>query len=160
MSLKIRPADSIDLDWIRELLVCNWGDAAVVTRGKRLDASSLPGFIAEIDSQPVGLITYHISNNHCEIVTLNSLVENLGVGSALTAAVIALARKSLIKRVWLITTNDNEHAIEFYKRRGFELVAIHCDAVTESRKLKPQIPEIGKNGIPISDELEFELTIA
>jgi len=31
-----------------------------------------------------------------------------------------------MRRVFLITTNDNLHALDFYQRRGFELVAVHC----------------------------------
>ena len=34
--------------------------------------------------------------------------------------------------------------------------AAHRDAIAESRELKPAIPEIGKDGVPIRHELEFE----
>ena len=43
--------------------------------------------------------------------------------------------------------------------RGFRTVAVHSDAVSESRKLKPEIPEIGIDGIPIRDEIEMELRL-
>jgi RimJ/RimL family protein N-acetyltransferase len=59
-------------------------------------------------------------------------------------------------RLWLITTNDNEPAIQFYQRRGMTLVAIHHNALSESRKLKPEIPLIGLGGQPLRDEIEFE----
>ena len=37
------------------------------------------------------------------------------------------------------------------------LVATHCGAVKEARRLKPQIPAFGPDGTPIEDELEFEI---
>jgi hypothetical protein len=55
-----------------------------------------------------------------------------------------------------VTTNDNAPAIRFYQRRGWDLVALHRDAVNESRRLKPEIPATGVDGIPIRHELEFE----
>lgn len=40
---------------------------------------------------------------------------------------------------------------------GFELVAIHRDAIKKSREMKPSIPEKGYSGIPIRDEIEVEI---
>ena len=71
-------------------------------------------------------------------------------------AVVEEARKQNCKRVFLITTNDNMHALRFYQRRGFELVALYRDAVKESRRLKPSIPLTGFDDIPIRDEIELE----
>jgi hypothetical protein len=42
---------------------------------------------------------------------------------------------------------------------GFRLVETRPGAVTESRRLKPQIPFEGVDGTPITDELEFELPL-
>jgi ribosomal protein S18 acetylase RimI-like enzyme len=55
-----------------------------------------------------------------------------------------------------VTTNDNEPAIEFYKRRGMALVAVHENALEQSRRLMPEIPLTGLKGRPIRDEIEFE----
>jgi len=46
--------------------------------------------------------------------------------------------------------------IEHYRRRGWMQVATHSGAIAESRKLKPEIPGTGHDGIPIRDEIEFE----
>jgi hypothetical protein len=59
----------------------------------------------------------------------------------------------------VITTNDNLDAIRFYQRRGMRLVAVHRGAVDEARRIKPSIPLIGEHGIPIHDELEFEIAL-
>ena len=60
---------------------------------------------------------------------------------------------------WVITINDNLDALRFYQRRGMRLVAVRPGAVDEARRLKPSIPVIGAQGIPIHDELELELRL-
>jgi hypothetical protein len=59
----------------------------------------------------------------------------------------------------LITTNNNRDAMEFYRAVGWRQVAIHRGAVREARKLKPEIPEFDEAGVPIEDEVEFELSV-
>ncbi len=74
-------------------------------------------------------------------------------------AVVEEARKQNCRRVFLITTNDNLKALGFYQKRGFELVKINRGAISESRKLKPSIPLIGMNNIPMRDEIELEIVL-
>lgn len=59
----------------------------------------------------------------------------------------------------LITTNDNINAIRFYQKRGFDMAHLFRNAMDISRKLKPEIPLIGENSIPLRHEIEFELFI-
>ena len=58
-----------------------------------------------------------------------------------------------------VTANDNQPAIDFYRRMGLRLVAIHRGAIAESRKLKPEIALRGIAGRPIEDEIEFDLPL-
>ncbi len=104
----------------------------------------------------MGLATYALGEDGCELVTIDSLVEGRGVGTSLLEAVAEAARRAGCRRVWLVTTNDNLPALRFYQRRGFVLTALHRDAVAKSRDLKPEIPRFGNDGIPIRDELELE----
>jgi hypothetical protein len=46
--------------------------------------------------------------------------------------------------------------MRFYQRRGFAFVAVHRNAIAESRRLKPAIPAVGHFSIPITDEIEME----
>ena len=39
------------------------------------------------------------------------------------------------------------------------MVAVHRNAIEESRKLKPEIPLTGIDGLPIRDEIELELLL-
>ena len=141
------------------LLIERWGSTQVVTRGRIHAADELPGFAAMRGSEPVGLVTYRMGDGECEVVSLDSLLEGQGIGSALIRAVRDTAVAAGCRRLWLITTNDNLPAIGFYQRRGFRLVAVNRDALELSRRLKPQIPLIGLDGIPLRDEVELELLL-
>ncbi len=141
------------------LLTEHWGSARSVSRGRIYQADELPGFIAVHQNKPVGLITYNIDMKECEITTMNSLIEGKGIGSALVDAVKGVAITAKCKRLWLITTNDNTHALHFYQKYGFLLVAVHRNAIEKSRLLKPEIPLTGNDGIPIRDEIELEMKL-
>ena len=158
-AVEIRALNEHDAEWAGRFLIERWGSAYVVSRGTLHDTCALPGFVAEQAGQPVGLVTYHIAGGECEIVTIDSVTPGLGVGSALIDAVQHAARQSGCRRVWLITTNDNTPAIRFYQKRGFALAALHRGAIDAARKLKPEIPPIGLDGIPIRDEIEFEIVL-
>lgn len=166
----IRALDANDRGWVTRLLEENWGSAQVVTRGHIHQADRLSGFAAilggqgEVDGRyrpgdPVGLVTYKISNDQCEVVSLNSLVEGLGIGTRLLEAVIDVSRRAGCARIWLITSNDNTAALRFYQRRGWRLAALHRGAIDQSRLKKPSIPPIGIDGIPIHDEIELEFLV-
>ncbi len=156
---QIRPLRDDDRPWVAELLGREWGAARIVTRGRIFHADHLPGFVALRDGQPCGLVTYRLEVDDCEIISLNSLVEGIGVGSVLIAAVREAAVAAGWRRLWLITTNDNLAALRFYQRRGFRLAALYPNALEASRRLKPGIPLTGHDGIPLRDELELELPL-
>jgi len=156
----VRELRADDREWVIGLLTKRWGSARIVTRGRLHQADKLPGFVIESEGELVGLVTYRIDGTECEIITLDSLVERKGVGSKLLSRVREAAVYAGCNRLWLITTNDNVHAQRFYQKRGLCLVAVHKNAIDHARKLKPEIPEIGQNGIPIRDEIELEMLLS
>ena len=129
--MQIRPLVDTDRDWVAELIRDRWGATTVAGHGVVFTPHELPGFVADEQGEPVGLVTYALDEGECEIVTIDSLAEGRGVGSALIAAVIDAARRAECRRVWLVTTNDNLPAIRFYQKRGFVLAALRRDAVTD-----------------------------
>ena len=156
-SIEIRPITTADRVWIRQILTFHWDSPQVVSRGVLHNADRLPGFIAVRQDAPSGLVTYHLTSDECEIVTLDSQVEGIGIGTALIDAVTHVAQAAGCHRLWVITTNDNIPAFRFYQTRGFYLVSVYPNAVQASRVIKPGIPEKGIDGIPIRDEIEFEM---
>jgi ribosomal protein S18 acetylase RimI-like enzyme len=131
----------------------------VVGRGRPWKPAELPGFAAFDGQECLGLVTYEIDGEVCEIVTIDALREGEGIGTALLDAVVGAAREAGCVRVQLLTTNNNLRALAFYQKRGFRLVAIRPGAIDEERKLKPSIPEVDSAGIPIRDELHLELPL-
>lgn len=156
----IHPLTPGDRDWVRALVAARWGAPTVVAHGVVYDPAVLPGFYALCQGERVGLVTCHLAGDACEIVTLDSLREGIGIGTALIAAVREMAKAAGCRRLWLITTNDNLPALRFYQKRGFRLAAVHPGAVDAARQIKPQIPLIGLDSIPIHDEIVLELALA
>jgi ribosomal protein S18 acetylase RimI-like enzyme len=158
-ALWVRRLEPGDGPWAAELLTRSWGSTRVVSRGRLHDALGLPGIVAGFGDERVGLLTWSVDGDECEVVTIDSLVERRGVGRALLAAAADEAISLGCRRMWLVTTNDNLPAIRFYQRLGWDLVALHRGAVDEARQLKPEIPRQGLDGIALRHELELELLL-
>ena len=157
--ISVRQLTVDDLPRLRAIWKENWGDEFVVAHCVIYYPDSLDGFVALDDDKWVGEITYTFSGNECEIVSLDSARQGMGVGTMLIHKVIEEAREKDCGRIFLITTNDNLNALGFYQKRGFELVAVHRGAINDSRKIKPGIPLIGANNIPLRDEIELEMIL-
>jgi GNAT superfamily N-acetyltransferase len=108
-----------------------------------------------------GLITYRVADGRCEVTLLKAVREGEGIGSALLDATVDAARGAGCADVWLVSTNDNLHALEWYQRKGFTVTEVRTGAVDRSREtLKPSIPTHNPdNGLPISDEIELSLAL-
>lgn len=155
----LRPLSSNDLPRLRQFWVEHWGGEEMITRGNIYRPEQLDGFVIEDGGEWIGLITFFIKDGDCEVTSLDSLREGQGIGSKLIERMIEEARARKCKRLFLITTNDNLNALGFYQKRGFEIVTIYRGAINESRKIKPGIPLVGYNNIPLRDEIELEISL-
>ncbi|HZD78774.1 MAG TPA: GNAT family N-acetyltransferase [Actinomycetota bacterium] len=158
-TVEVRPIREEDRDWVRRLMRDRWKSERMVAHGQVFEPAAMDGFVAEIAGEAVGAITFRIQDKGCEVVSLDALREGLGIGTELIRQVTAAAREAGCRRVWAMTTNDNADAIGFFGRRGFEITAVHEGAVDEARKLKPEIPLVGHDGVEIHDEVELELKL-
>ena len=146
-----------DLPRLRQFWIDHWGGEEMIIRGNVYRPKQLDGFVLEEKNEWIGLITFFIKDDECEVTSLDSLREGQGIGSKLIDKAMEEAHTQNCKRLFLITTNDNLHALGFYQKRGFEIVAVYRGAINESRKRKPSIPLVGMNGIPLRDEIELEI---
>jgi ribosomal protein S18 acetylase RimI-like enzyme len=136
-----------------------FGGPQQARRGELIDVLEPPGLVAELDGEPVGLLTYRRAGATCELAFLAAGERHRGVGTALLETLVAAV--SGCERIWLVTTNDNLDALRFYQRRGFVLSALRPGAVDDARReLKPQMGTLGGYGIPLRDELELELRLS
>lgn len=152
-TVAVRSASDADRHWMRELLVSRWGSAAMVVGDRHYDLLSLPALVAVGESGPAGLLTFSREGDALHVVSLDALTSGRGAGSALLDALLAVGRDEGARRVIVCTTNDNERALEFYRRRGFQVTRIEAGAVDRARLQKPEIPAVGEGGRSIHDEI-------
>lgn len=158
-SLEVVTAGDGDLEEIRQLLRRRWHAPYVVSRGRVHRAADLEALFANLDGERAGMVTFEVDGDALEVVSLDAYVPSRGVGTALLRRTVEIARARSLRRLWLVTANDNIDALGFYLHFGMRLVAVHLDSLEEARRLKPQIPRVGHHGLPVNDELELELAL-
>ena len=155
----LRRLTSEDLPSLHQFWIDHWGGEEMITCGNIYRSEQLEGLVVEEGEEWIGLLTFFIKDQECEVTSLDSLREGQGVGSKLIDRAVEEARARGCKRLFLITTNHNLNALGFYQKRGFEMASIYRGAVNESRKRKPGNPLVGYNNIPLRDEIELEILL-
>ena len=102
---------------INDFIIRHWFTLQMVVHGESIDIGNAEGWYACKDDEIIGLVTYRITGNEMEILSLDSLRENNGTGTALLHQALSYAKDSGLVRIRLITTNDNLHALRFYQKR-------------------------------------------
>lgn len=141
---------------VNQFFIDNWYSTDMSLRGKIIDGTKLDGFLLREENKIIGLVTYTFFEDICEIVSLDSKRENIGIGTALLKEIEKIAINNKCKKMRLITTNDNMRALQFYQKRGYCLTRLYPNAMEKVRKVKPNVPLIGDNDIPLRDEIELE----
>jgi DNA-3-methyladenine glycosylase I len=142
-------------EWLRGVLRERWGSEEIAGRGRLLPFDELHAMVAIDELVRLGVATYVLEGASAEIVTLDSFHEGHGIGSGLIEAVADAAREAGARELFVMTTNDNLRALRLYQRRGFHLHELRAGAVERARHLKPSIPMLGNDGIPIRDEIDL-----
>jgi phosphinothricin acetyltransferase len=156
-AVEVRRGTAADRDFVETTLASSWGPAMqVAAHGVLFEARELPAYVALVDGEPAGVLTYHDDGDGREVVTVDAVRRGVGVAAALLAAAERDAQVDGKRRLWLVTTNDNTAALRAYQRAGWELVTVQPGAVAAARRLKPSIPLVGLGGVPIRDELVLE----
>lgn len=145
---------------VTDFICEHWLTTEMIIRGEVVDMTRVDGIVGFEDQKIIALLTFRTGGDVCEITSLDSLKEGKGIGSSLIEKVIAAAREKQCKKIILVTTNDNINAIRFYQKRGFDMARLYHNALDVSRRLKPEIPLTGDNGIPLRHEIEFEYDLA
>ena len=133
----------------------HWGSAQMIISTGIYDCDQLDGFIYKVDNTILGLLTYVVHEDSIEVISLDSIKEGHGIGTKLMNEVELFAKQKGINKITLITTNDNLKALKFYQKRCYRIVKVIQGAVSKAREIKPSIPLVGNDGIPLHDELEL-----
>ncbi|GAB3801835.1 GNAT family N-acetyltransferase [Micromonospora zhanjiangensis] len=154
--VRVRPAEPADRAAVDALHDREWGGPEVVVHGDRYDLRVLPTLVAVATGRVEGALVWHVAGDSLEVVSLVARQPGGGAGLALLRAAATVGRDRRLGRLWLVTTNDNLPALRFYQRRGLRIVEVRPGAVDLARRLKPNIPTVGLDGIPLHDELVLE----
>jgi GNAT superfamily N-acetyltransferase len=148
--------EPVDQEYIRKHITEHWGLPIVSTR-RTYDPGDLQGLGYRDEWGEVqGLITWHIEGDCAEIVTVDAFQQGRHIGGRLLNAVeVELLRRG-VKQVRIVTTNDNLRAVAFYVRHGYRMTRIDLDGMERVRKLKPNVPRTGIDGLPLRDMIELE----
>ncbi len=125
---------------VNEFIREHWFTTEMIVRGRVVDMTKASGIAAMDDGKIAGLLTYEMSGERCEILSLDSVVSCRGVGTALLERLKEAAREAGCQRIVLITTNDNIEALYFYQRRGFDLAHIFATRWTSRAALSLKYP--------------------
>ena len=155
-NLVVRRVVDSDRFQIKEFLTEHWGDSRLLNSNSEHEASELPGFIVYQEGFIVGLLTYAIDGDSCELVTINSTMTASGIGSMLLRSLEYEVMQEGCKRIWAMTTNDNMLALRFYQKRGYDIKAVYRNSIEALRLKKPTIPVVGEEGILVVSEIEVE----
>ena len=156
---EILQLDSVLREKVLPVLEKTWGSVYLAINGKLWDSRTMPGFAAVSGDDVIGYLLYEFHDDICEIMVLESVLENIGAASALIERVKRTAKSNRVSKVIVQTSNDNIRAFRFYQRRGFTIREFRLGAMDDARRLKPSIPLIGEDGIPLRDEIEFETEV-
>lgn len=150
----IEPLSSLHQKQVMAFFTHSWGSSKMVTSTGTHHLHELEGFVAwSSTGELIGIVTFQRYDGVIEVISLDSVVENQGIGSRLLMMVESVAVEDQIPLIKVITTNDNIGALSFYQRKGYRIKEVIQGAVDRARQVKPEIPLIGERGIPIHDEL-------
>ncbi len=159
LDILIKDVSPEDSSWLEALIEKDWGGNPLVVRTVSYYPHSMPGLIALQGGKRVGILSYEIRDEICEIIVFEVFDKFKGIGTKMLEALKALISKKGCKRIYLMTTNDNLDALRFYQRRGFTISGIHIDSVKKSREIKPSIGLTGDHDIPVRDEIDLMLKL-
>lgn len=158
--MKYIPINKQNRQQVTNFIAERWLSTDMIIRGTRIDMTKVDGIGVWDKARLVGLLTYTIRGETCEIISLDSLTAGKGIGTNLINQSIQIANKNKCRKIIVVTTNDNIEAIRFYQKRGFDMARFYANALDVSRMMKPEIPLKGENGIPMRHEIEFEMNLA
>jgi len=130
-----------------------WGEEEQLTFGRKFLVSELPGYVAKVEENIAGFISFAAIKDATIIVALAVLPEyqTCGIAKHLVSKVQKEAANTGKKKLLVSTSNDDLPALGFYQSQGFQIYEVKPDAIAEKhgRVLK------GIGNLPMRDELRM-----
>jgi ribosomal protein S18 acetylase RimI-like enzyme len=157
--LSIRPATATDYARIKELSHYFWEETDVDCFDRQYDVLACPAFLACDGDDVVGLASYavEVGWDAIVLVMLNLLpgYQGRGAGWALLDAMREEAVERDLRRVLVVTSNDDLPALALYQRYGFRLTEVIPGRIASHHGAS--VP--GFAGILVLDELRLALDV-
>lgn len=148
--------EPVDTEFIRRRWEESWW-LPVVSIDRSYQPEDVSGLVWRDEwGEPQGLITWHVEGENAEIVSIDAYQQGRHIGGRLLDSAEAELRKRGVRHATIVTTNDNLRAIAFYVRRGYRTIRIALNDMDRVRKLKPNVPQLGNDNIPLRDMFELE----
>ncbi|MEK6703514.1 MAG: GNAT family N-acetyltransferase [Planctomycetota bacterium] len=159
LEISIGPSSLVSPGEVEGALLREFHSTTIESRGRSFDTRKLKSFVAQRRGEFVGLVTMNIVPPEAEVITLQALAQGEGIGSTLLHFAECVAQYAGCRRIFLTTSNDNLHALGFYQRQGWRIVAVHTNAINAARTRNPGLPLMTGSGILSQDEIELELVL-
>lgn len=130
-----------------------------VRRGAVVDTAILPGLVATAGPAVTGLVTYRQREAELELVVVAALEPDDDTRHELLDSVLREVASDS-RRVVACTSNADFALQRSLQLAGFRLCAVRAGAIDATRaRLAPgRLPQ-ARHGVPVRDEIEFELTL-
>ena len=134
-----------------------WGETEVYCFDKTYETSALPAYVARINTQVVGALSFAVEPDELIIVLLNVLPEFQGRGYAarLIEAAASEASNRGLSRLAVATSNDDLPALYLYQRNNFTISGVKLGEILRHHGGE----EKGFAGIPVRDEVRLVRSI-
>jgi len=138
---------------IREFVQRFWGEEEQLTFDRKFMVAELPTYVAEVENNIVGFISFTEADDAVIIVALGMLpqYQSSGVGTNLIEEVETKAKTLLKKRLLVSTSNDDLPALAFYQSLGFQIYEVKPNVIAEKHGGILQ----GVGGLPVRDEMRL-----
>ena len=83
-ALELRPLDDGERPWLESFLDEHWGGADMLIRGELPICGVPSAIVAAQDGDRLGVLTYVVRGDGCEVTSLDSLASGQGIGTALS----------------------------------------------------------------------------
>jgi len=150
----VRRLEDGERAWLTDTIRERWPHPLYVGRGRIVDPAELSVLVAEVGAERVGLLTFVQNGDTADVVTLDALVPGLGAARLLLDALPDHVAAT-VERLRLMVTNDNLDGLRRYQQAGFRLHELRVRAIDRVREREPWMPVVGRDGIPVRDEVEL-----
>ncbi len=150
----IRSVLPVDREWLGGVVRDQQVADASSLDASNVDLTAIPGFVAHVGEDRLGVISYRIAPDLYEILLLFSGRPGLGIGKALVNSVIMQANDAKCRQVMVLAKNGNPKSLSFYKSLGFKIGSVRA-IIQHTTRTRLRSERAGEAPPPAGDDIEM-----